>query len=351
MSNDLQFVQEIGIKDEATFGTDPITDGAETFYEFGLFQRSFGEFPILTSELIKSYTGKSYDPSSINVGSTSVMGSVASATVHGLGLYRSLCRTESGGAAEDGGVVDDGSNQYTITPITDGEKQSYTTRWHSKNTDAADIQKSVVGCRTQQYTMSLDLTQKKLPLAQTETFQGQLMQDVVANTGDYTLQQPDALSKLFYWDNSANSVFTWDGDDFSNELLNLSFTVDSLDRLGKISGQHYPRDNVTGDRIMVVGLKLERRNSTAIFDDYMGQAGTSAVPNDTFKDIVFKIANVNSKFIQLTLSDIGITSFKLNHAFREGQQIPTYELTGTVSTVAPVIKDGITTLSHYGISA
>ena len=350
MSNDLQYVQEIGIKDEATYGTDPITDGAETFYQYGRFQRSFGDFPMLTTELIESRTGKTYDLSSLNVASTSIMGSVASAVVHGLGLYRSLCRKESSGGAEDGGVVDDGTNQYTITPITDGEKQSYTTRFHSKNTDTADIQRSVVGCRTQQYTLSLDLTQKKLPLYQTESFSGQLMQPVVASTGDYTLQQPDTLSTLFYWDNTANSVFTWDGVDMSNELLSYSSIVSSLDILGRISGQHYPRDNVTGDRIMVIGLKLERRNNTDIFTDYMAQAGTTAVPADTFKDVVIKIPNANSKFIQLTHGSIGITSLKMNHAFREGKQIPIWDLTGTVSTITPVIKDGITTLSHYGIS-
>lgn len=356
MSNDLQYVQEIGIKneDKDAFGVDTIIDGAETFFTLGEYTRSIGDFPILNTELIKSYTGQSYDPRSIQVASTNVTGSVASVTTHGLGLFRSLCRIESSGGAEDGGVVDDGANQYTITPITDGEKVSYVNRYHLKNTDTADLQKSNVGCRTQQYTMSLDLSQKKLPLAQTETFSGKLMQPVVAGTSDYVLQAPDNLNTYFYWDNSANSIAQWDsgGDnvDLSDLLLGFSFTVDSLDRLGKISGQHFPRDNVTGDRIMVMGLKIERRNEVSIFDDYMAQAGVSAVPADIFKSFKFKIPNTNSKFIQLTLNDIGITSLRANDAFKEGKEIPIWEMTATVRTVAPVLKDGITTLSHYGIS-
>lgn len=353
MSNDFQYVQEIGIKNEATFATDPIVNGAETFYTLGRYQRSFGNFPTLDTELILSRTGKSYDPSSMNVASTMVSGNVASAVTHGLGLYRILCRAESEfpSGNEDGGVVDDGSNEYTITPITDGEQQSYTERYHTKNKDAADLQQSCVGGRSRQYTLGLDLTQKKLPLSQTETFFATQMNDVQANTGDYVLQSPDNLDTLFYWDNSANSVFTWDTEDFSNELLSLAVTIDTVNRLGKVSGQHYPRDNVSGDRIMVLGLVLERRNSTAIFDDYRAQAGSGAVAADIFKDVVFKIPNADGKYIQLSLGDIGITSLVANHAFREGKQIPTWTLEGQISTIAPVIKDGITTLSHYGISA
>ena len=351
MSNDLQYIQEIGIKNEAVYGTDPIVDGAETFYTYGRFQRSFGDFPTLGTELIKTYTGQSYDPVSMKVASTMVGGSIASVFTHGLGLYRILCRAESSPGQYDGGVANPSSTEiFTITPITDGEQVSYTNRWHSKNTDTADIQKAIPGSRSNQYTMSLDLSQKKLPLAQTELFLGQRMMPVQANTSDYTLQAPETLDTLFYWDNTANTVFTWDGESFKDELLSFSFTVDTLNRLGKVSGQHYPKDNVSGDRIMVCGIKLERRNSTAIFDDYMNQAGTALVPNDTFKDVVIKIPNANGKYIQLTLNNIGITSFKMNHAFREGKEVPTWDLTGTVQTVAPVIKDGITTKSHYGVS-
>ena len=121
VANDLQFVQEIGIKNEAVFGQDSITDGAETFYTLGDQQRSFGNFPELETETIKSYTGVSFDPVSFNVASTVVTGNIASVFTHGLGLFRNLCRTESSGGLEDGGVVDDGSNEYTITPIDDGE--------------------------------------------------------------------------------------------------------------------------------------------------------------------------------------------------------------------------------------
>jgi len=129
----LQFQQEIGIKDEVTYASDPITDGAETFFTFGDYQRSFGDFPLLETELAVSYAGASFDPQSINVAKTSPIGSVASVFTHGLGFYRSLCRKESAGGVEDGGVVDDGANQYTITPITTGELVSYTTRFHTGN--------------------------------------------------------------------------------------------------------------------------------------------------------------------------------------------------------------------------
>ncbi len=356
MADELQYVSEIGRKLEDTRGTDPITDGAETFFMYGSLNKSFGKFPQLASEIIESRTGKSFDANSFNVGRTHVTGNIASIVANGLGLYYSFCRKESSGGAEDGGVVDDGSNEYTITPITEGELQSYTTRFHRKNIDSANIQKSIPLCQTLQYTMSLDLTTpERQPLGQTESFLGQKVQPVVANTSDYTLQLPDSVEDWFYWDSTAGSLCTWDfgGDnvELKNALRSISFTNNNANRLIYKSGQHFPNWNETGGRVMVMTAEFEARNETSVFDDYMDQAGTSAVPNDIFKAMRFKISNANGKFIQLTMNDLGITDLGMNDAFREGGEIPVYQLQAKVRTVAPVIKDGITTLSHYGISA
>jgi len=280
------------------------------------------------------------------------VGNVASIVANGLGLYYSFCRKESSGGLEDGGVVDDGANEYTITPITEGELQSYTTRFHRKNIDSANIQKSIPLCQTLQYTMSLDLTTpERQPLAQTESFLGQKVQAVAASTSDYTLQLPDTVEEWFYWDNTAGSSFTFDGVEMKTALRSISFTNNNANRLIYKSGQHFPNWNQTGGRVMVLTAELEARNDTSIFDDYMAQAGTAAVPADIFKTSVFKISNANSKYIQLTMADLGITDLSMNAAFREGGEIPVYQLQAKVRTVAPVIKDGITTLTHYGISA
>ncbi|KKL22502.1 hypothetical protein LCGC14_2434810 [marine sediment metagenome] len=101
---------------------------------------------------------------------------------------------------------------------------------------------------------------------------------------------------------------------------------------------------------MVMTAAFEARNDTSIFDDYMSQAGNTVVPADDFKNVTFKIGNANGKYIQLGFTDIGITDLTMNDAFREGGDIPTYELQAKVRLVAPVIKDGITTKSFYGVS-
>ena len=279
-----------------------------------------------------------------------------SVVTNGLGFYYSLCRKESSGGVYDGGVANPTTTEiYTITPISSGELQSYTNRYHSKNLDSANIQKSIPLCQTLQHTISLDNTNpERTPLAQTETFLGQKVQPVAASTDDYVLQQPDSNETLFYWDNSAGSLFTWDTEsdnvELRNSLRSMSFTINNANSLMWKSGQHYPNWNVTGSRIMILTAEFERRNETSIFDDYMSQAGTSAVPSDDFKNITFKISNANSKYIQLGLTDLGITDLSMNDAFREGDQIPIYQLQAEVRLVAPVIKDGITTKSFYGVS-
>ncbi len=360
MTDELQYVSEIGRKLEDTRGTDPITNddppASKTFFNFGFLNRSFGKFPQLASEIIESRTGTSYDANSFNVGKTSVMGNIASVVTNGLGLYYSLCRKESSAGVYDGGVANPTTTEiWTITPITSGELQSYTTRYHRKNIDTANIQKSIPLCQTLQYTLSLDnTTVEKLPLAQTESLFGQQVQAVAANTSDYTLQQPDTKEVLFYWDNSANSLFTWDTESASVELKtalrSMSFTINNANRLIYKSGQHFPHWNQTGGRVMVMTAEFEARNDTSIFDDYMSQAGNTAVPADDFKNVNFKIGNANSKYIQLGFTDIGITELSMNDAFREGGDIPTYQLQAKVRLVAPVIKDGITTKSFYGVS-
>lgn len=356
MSDDLQYTQEIGFKrnDSGTFGADTITNGAETFFKFGDRGQSFGDFPILETEIISQYTGESYDPKSLNVAKTGVLGNIVGHMVNGLPFYFMNCRKESAGGEEDGGVIDDGANQYTITPITSGEVDNYTVRYHSKNSDAADTQRSTVGDRFNNFVMSLDNRLKKSPLSFTLAFLGQQDQPVQANTDDYSLEFPDDLDIPFYWDGTSGSQFRWDvdGDDveLNDELLQFAYTENTLNRLVPVNGQHYPKYNVTGDRIHVLSFEVERRNETSVLDDYFAQSGNSKVPNETFKNLRFKISNANSKFIQCDFDTIAIRSIKMNDAFKQGSQIPIYKVVATARKIAPVIKDGITTLSHYGIS-
>ena len=61
MTDELQYTQELGRKLEDTRGTDPITDGNETFFNFGLYNRSFGKFPQLITEIGKSLERKLYN--------------------------------------------------------------------------------------------------------------------------------------------------------------------------------------------------------------------------------------------------------------------------------------------------
>ena len=354
MTDELQYISEIGRKIEDTRGTDPIVNGAETFFNYGFNNRTFGKFPQLVSEIIESRTGTSFDANSFNVGKTHVTGNIVSSVTNGLGLYYALCR-KSTIDTTDGGVSES-SEVYTITPITSGELQSYTTRFHRKNIDSANIQKSIPLCQTMQHLISLDNTSlEKLPLSQTESFLGQKVQPVVANTDDYTLQQPDTKEDLFYWDATAGTSFIWDTESASTQLKtalrSFSFTVNNANKLIYKSGQHFPNWNQTGSRVMVLTAEFEARNDTSLFDDYMSQAGDSAVPADDFKNATFKISNANSKFIQLGFTDLGITDLSMNAAFREGGEIPVYNLQAKVRLLAPVIKDGITTISHYGLSA
>jgi len=357
MTGDLHRIQEIGWKrNDGTFGDDPIVDGDETFYEFFDYATPFGDFPNMDTEIFQSYNGGSYDPASQTVASTKSSGSIAGIMINGLPFYFLNCRKESTPGLEDGGVVDDGGSPptYTITPITNGEVSDYGVRYHTGN-QVNVIRKTLPGVRYNSFTMSIDNTTKRSPLAATIGLLGLIPKDIQVNTLDYVLEKPDDLDTYFYWDNTAGSLLTWDLNgtplELKEEMLSFAYTEDTLNRLTKISGQHYPNRNVTGDRIHIINMVIERRDSTKLFDDYLDQSGINAIPADDFKDLRFKISNALGRYIQCDFLTLGITSCKMNNAMIENKQTSTYQITALAKAIAPVIQDGITTKDFYGISA
>ncbi|KKK64740.1 hypothetical protein LCGC14_2981180, partial [marine sediment metagenome] len=98
--------QIIGFKEEAVFQTDPIVNTAETFYKFGEFNRSFGEFPDLETELLPVWNGTSYDPASITIANTRITGGIAGTFLNFIPYYMMFGRIESSSGLEDGGFSD-----------------------------------------------------------------------------------------------------------------------------------------------------------------------------------------------------------------------------------------------------
>ena len=347
MSGVIQRSQEIGWRYQPTVNVDPIVDTDEDINEFGEMTQSWGKFPILETEILASRNGTTYDAASHNVANTKVIGIIGFNAYNGLPFYMMNCRHESGTGMNDGGV-NAAAEVYTITPITSGELDVYTIRYHSDNASAR-IRKSITDCKFNSLSMTLDLTQGRLPLNYTMGFQGGLMSPIQPDTNDYSMIHPDSLEKLFFWDQSVNSIFEFDSVDLSDLLLNFNYTQTNLNQQSWIKNQHYPKYTITSDRIHTVTFTLERRDNTDVFDDYMAQAGQSAEPDDDFKDLKFKIRNANSKYIQTTFGEVAITKISMNNAIIEKKEIPTYEIVATPRTIAPVIKDGITTLDYYGL--
>ena len=347
MTGKLQRAQEIGWRYQPTENVDPIVSDDKNINEFGEFAQSWGKFPILENELIAAYNGTTYDAAILGTANTRVMGIIGFNAYNGIPFYMMNCRHESGPAQNDGGVVA-AAEVYTITPIVDGELDAYCIRYHSDN-ESARIRKSITDCKFNSLSMTLDLTQGQFPLNYTMGFQGGLMSPIQAGTDDYSMVYPNSLEKLFFWDQSVNSIFEWDSVDLSDLLLNFNYTQTNLNRQSWIAGQHYPKYTITSNRVHTLTFTLERRDNTDVFDDYMAQAGQFAAPADDFKNLKFKIPNALDKYIECTYGEVGIKTISMNHAMLNKKEIPTYEVVATARTIAPVIKDGITTLDYYGL--
>jgi hypothetical protein len=260
-------------------------------------------------------------------------------------------RKESSGGAEDGGVVDDGGSppEYTITPIADGDLQTYTVRWHTSNgTDK--IQKSCTGVQFNKLTMTLDpIARPKTPVKLSLGFMGKFMQPVVVNTEtDYNLILADDIDTPFYFDSS--TVFTFDGVDLTDYVELIGYSLDTLNRMEGDKDNHQPTEQLTGDRIHMLTFRLRRSDLVSIFDKYMDQAGDKGRPDNITYPVVIQVFNANGRSIKLTLSNVLIKSCKINNAVVKHGETPSYDFTCRVRKASYVMDDGITTKALYGIS-
>ena len=264
--------------------------------------------------------------------------------------YYLFGRKESSPTLEDGGVIDDGGSppEFTITPVSDGELQSFTTRFITTN-ETDKIEKSIVGCRLNSLTLNLDLSSNRLPLGMSISIQGTKMVDVAANTDDYVIISPDSIETPFYF-NGSNTLFTWDGVNLKDYLMSFSFVTSNFNRFDKEVSKVYPSAVITGDKTYGVSFTLRRSDETSVFTDYMAQAGTGDVSDDAFKNLIFKIFKDNgTDYLEFTFTNVAIQSINMNDAIADKQEVPTYEVLALVQSV--VIKDqsGLTTQTFYGV--
>ena len=365
----LQHTQKIGWREEAADGTDPITSGSPTFYDFGTNTTSWGKYPVLASELKQYYRGLQFNAYQQRVASTIVTGFVSHIPVHGLPFYKLMAKNGSG--------VTHAAGVFRINGITSGFLNTYTTRFRSDN-DQDRIQRSCIGAKFQSLIFSINFDEQLDPMAMSEVFTARRMDAIKSSSSAANPSQPanenpfyiDTNTKLL-WDCNidSNGQYTSGGTDLDliPYMIHLTGTIDVQLKPSKIVTVHYQTFLLNGPRIYSIQIKLRRTDETSIFDHYCGTTVDGTVGNDdsqagksyaglstAFKNMHFKIFAKDSNgdvvnYIQMDWQTIGITRIEMNHADPEQDEESWYDITMIAISGVPTTKDEVAA-TLYGTS-
>lgn len=364
-----QFTQRIGFKAEAIDGTDTITSGSPTFYEFGIYTTSWGKFPVLVSTLKQYFRGLQFNPYQQKVSSTLVTGAISFWPVNGLMFYLILGRTGSG--------VTHAAGVFRINGITSGFLQPFVVRYRSDN-DVARIQRSCVGSKFLALNYSLNFDDHNDPLTAQFTHNSRIMQAIQAGTSSANPSQPANSNRFLIddntkvrWDVTIDGNGQYSGDatgvvDLVPYLISLVQSIDVFAKPQKIVTNHFPSYITNGNRLFGFRMRLRRTDETKIFDHYVGttvdgtpgnddsQAGKSYAGLAAFKNMHFKIFALDSggsvvNYLQVDYKDIGIARIELNNADPESDEESWYDITCIATSGVVTTKDEVAP-ALYGTS-
>lgn len=304
-------------------------------YQFGLRDRSFGNFPEEKQEIFGVTMGGSRERVGAHIGKTWVESQVQSANVNGQGFYFLL-----GNAAADAGPAD-----HKLTVLDSGAKPTRTVRGDSSSADgSANLRRHWTGMKTGTYSEVIDQTQKNLYVAQNENMFG--YQEVAGQDSAVppsfmgSVDDPYKIDSnfLFRW----NADFAGGGDDYAAELNSITYIGDSGLRIDHIQNQLYPNTIIEGDYIHGITMILKRGNDLSIYNDWKNQK-----PNDTFLDLNYRVYQSATNYREVQLTEMSIQDIFLNDPFNPKLDESVYTIFATGTKIEVFLKDGIAT-SFYG---
>jgi hypothetical protein len=263
-----------------------------------------------------------------------VRSAIAFAPVNGIPLYHIF-----GGSATVAGI-------HTLTAINSGSLPSVTKRFQTENA-SENIRKSMVGSKCTNMNLSVKSSFDDIPAPM---FIGQSYGgwEVKAptDTADHDPIFPDSIEDMYFLD--GNSVLTWDnlGDQvaYIDDLLNFEYFVDTFTNFHTKQGSLPAFASAEGSRNHILKLQLLRGGDTSIYDDFIAQSLSSVG-----KQLVFKIYNTATRYIQLTFNNVIIEECEMNDALdQDNNAHEIYDITALAGSCVPAILDGVTATSFYG---
>lgn len=326
--------QVIGFAPEATPETDPITSADtnpnDKYWKFGAYTFPF-ELGTEQHEYRPEYFLNSRDPNQLVLQKTYVDPTIMFLPVNGIWWYY-FC----GDSATVTGV-------HTVSAISTGSLPTLTHRWEDLGGTAPEYN-SNVGCKAQTIVWSGNFgNQSAIPMSMAVSLAGiksavpslNSAHDGTKYPTDDGLMAGTEVTDLYKYD--SNMVFTWDGDSFLTQLTQFQYTGVNLFMKGGIGGQTEREYIHEGYRTHNLLFRILRGTSTSIFDDFLAE---------TKHDCVLKIYNTATNYMQVTFNDCAIEKLVPPYT-PEVNDSPYYQVECSVTSITPVIKDGIDD-GYYG---
>ena len=321
----------IGFRHESAEGTDPIssadTDPNDRWWKFGRLTHDINNLvPIETHNWAPIYKANARNPSDAQLITTQVSSGVAYYPVNLIPYQMVMGNASSHSVA---------ANVHTIDNINTGSLDTFTVR--SEMTGGTDAKyTSSTGCKAQSLSGMISFLDEWKVLSHTLSYNAFKTDTPTLNSAHDGLKYPTTNSEmagtevdeLFRYD--TNTLWSWDGDDFINELAIFNFMITNNHKLGFIENQAELEFIDEGNYQFMLTASLWRGNCSELYVDYLSE--------NQF-DIVFTIYAGSTNYQTLTWSNVALQELKAPQGLGEKKKF--WNIAGFAEDLTITGKDGL----------
>lgn len=315
-------VQRLGFKTEASEGIDPIGVGG-TYYYFGPEQDSPGKFLTYEKEIIPYFTN-GIEPAEMIIVDKKIKETIGFTLSNGLMFYYLL-----GASASAAGV-------HTLTYAKVPETFTVRQEW---GPTGSVLHRSASACKIGSVVVNFDFKEDFEPVTFGINIEGRKYGVSNTDTDEepiFPVSGNQIEDDVFMKDiDTTNQVITWDGVDYSAELLDAQLTLARGLKWFKFHNSQTSAKIHSRRVANVVTFQVQRNDKTDLLADYEADS-----------EIVLRLklyssaAAVNDYYFDMNITT-NLQSVKPSIAVIENNEVPVYECAGVIKTFAPLFKDGV----------
>ena len=321
----------IGFRHESTEGTDPIssadTDPNDRYWRFGRITQDINNLvPIETHNWAPIYKGDLRNPADSQLITTQVSSGVAYYPVNLIPYQLIMGNASSHSVA---------ANVHTINNINSGALDTFTVR--SEMIGGTDDKfSSSTGCKAQSLSGMINFMDNWNVLSHTLSFNGFKTDTPTLNSAHDGRKYPTTnaemggteVDDIFKFD--SNTLWSWDGDDFIDELAIFNFMIVNNQKLGFVENQAELEFIDEGNYQFMITASLWRGNCSELYTDYLAE---------TQKDIVFTIYAGATNYVTLTWSNVALGELRAPQGLGENKKF--WNIGGFAEDLVITGKDGL----------